>query len=153
MMLAKTTETYWWLIICHETYFMHVHIFVFWRKFKFSFNARLWNVLILCCCVGVHESYNEFYYADVIVKLEVTVRVQYSTGVMGGSIINILEDAKIVSFRFPLPAVSFHCHRHWALTEQTPSRSYSDSLQNTARPSLLSSQQGKPWHLKKPLRS
>ena len=60
----------------------------------------------------MHESYNEFYYADVIVKLEVTVRVQYSTGVMGGSIINILEDAKIVSFRFPLPAVSFHCHRH-----------------------------------------
>ena len=31
----------------------------------------------------MHESSDEFSYADVIVKFEVTVWVQYSTGVMG----------------------------------------------------------------------
>ena len=56
-------------------------IFLFYDMFKCSFNARLWK-LSFQCYVGLHESWEEFYYADVIVKSEVTVRVQYSTGVI-----------------------------------------------------------------------
>lgn len=91
----------WWNIFYACPYFC------FLRKFKFSFNAWLWNVLIFCCCVGVHKSYNEFYYADVIVKFEVNVRVQYFMGVMGGSLIIILGN---LQWKSPKCFSSgFHC--------------------------------------------
>jgi len=46
--IAKAIETCCQLKICDKMYFIHVHLLVLLYKFKYSFNAQMWNILSSC---------------------------------------------------------------------------------------------------------
>jgi hypothetical protein len=59
MMITQAIKTWQKLIICDETYFVHVHLLVLLLKFKYSINAQIWNMFCsntlttLACFTGV----------------------------------------------------------------------------------------------------
>jgi len=64
MMITQAIKTCQKLIICDETYFAHLHLWVLLLKFKYSFNSQIWNMF----CHSTFEFDNSYvlYQCDAI---------------------------------------------------------------------------------------